>query len=438
MIKNFFKLLVLLITLFLILIVFFKPEYVKYALSNNLSFETKAKIKTFLFGEDFMKDVVNLKYYQSLNYNTELLPNTQFTKLNVKTISLQDLELSDQGQHYGKFGPKGNKKFFLEEFKGKIYIVDVGGKIFSKKISDIKNNEIKWKKVSSNLRSIEIYDLLDIKVINENLYVSYATILKSQKNKTVNGQCKNYSIFKAKLNKDDLNFEKVFISNECVISPAGGRIQALKFKNVEGFLFTVGAVSEEAEFAQDDSTIIGKILFFDLSNNTFQLFSKGHRNQQGLYVDENVIISTEHGPRGGDEINKIEFNQNFGWPIASYGEKYSSKENLKNYEYKKKHNAFNFVEPIISFVPSIGISEIIKLDQGFTNLWQDNYIVASLGAKAIYRILFDENFTKVLFSERIFIGDRIRDMKFIKKDNSILLALENKYGALMILKGKNG
>ena len=152
---------------------------------------------------------------------------------------------------------------------------------------------------------------------------------------------------------------------------------------------------------------------------------------------ENVIISTEHGPRGGDEINKIEFNRNFGWPIASYGEKYSSKENLKNYEYKKKHNAFNFVEPIISFVPSIGISEIIKLDQGFTNLWQDNYIVASLGAKAIYRILFDENFTKVLFSEKIFIDDRIRDMKFIKKDNSILLALENKHGEIMILKGKN-
>ena len=45
----------------------------------------------------------------------------------------------------------------------------------------------------------------------------------------------------------------------------------------------------------------------------------GHRNPQGLLVFDNIVLSTEHGPRGGDEINKIMFGKNYGWPISSYG-----------------------------------------------------------------------------------------------------------------------
>ena len=59
------------------------------------------------------------------------------------------------------------------------------------------------------------------------------------------------------------------------------------------------------------------------------MVSMGHRNPQGLsYVkDLNLIINSEHGPKGGDEINFNYLNKtskikNFGWPIASYGEPY--------------------------------------------------------------------------------------------------------------------
>ena len=59
----------------------------------------------------------------------------------------------------------------------------------------------------------------------------------------------------------------------------------------------------------------------------------GHRNPQGLFVDQNkIVLSTEHGPWGGDEINLIPFEKiynneilNFGWPISSYGEHYAKK-----------------------------------------------------------------------------------------------------------------
>ena len=69
-----------------------------------------------------------------------------------------------------------------------------------------------------------------------------------------------------------------------------------------------------------------KILFYDFDTNKLNIFSKGHRNPGSIFVDQDVIISTEHGPRGGDEINNIKFNGNYGWPIVSYGEPYYFEE----------------------------------------------------------------------------------------------------------------
>ena len=67
----------------------------------------------------------------------------------------------------------------------------------------------------------------------------------------------------------------------------------------------------------------------------------GHRTPQGLYVEGNSILAAEHGPRGGDEINNIKFNGNYGWPLVSYGEPYYFEEfydkdiSLKKFFYKK-------------------------------------------------------------------------------------------------------
>ena len=106
--------------------------------------------------------------------------------------------------------------------------------------------------------------------------------------------------------------------------------------------------------AQDDKSIFGKILMLDpLNPQKYQMISKGHRNVQGLFVDEeeSLIVSTEHGPMGGDEVNlnnKLgEEVLNFGWPISSYGELRFQKNILKAYKiaplYKPKNG---FTEPL--------------------------------------------------------------------------------------------
>ena len=125
-----------------------------------------------------------------------------------------------------------------------------------------------------------------------------------------------------------------------------------------------------------------------------------------LVLENDIILSTEHGPRGGDEINLIKYGKNYGWPIASYGSKY-----LKNENYEFNHSKLNFEEPIFAFLPSIGISEIIKVSNKFDNLWDESFLVASLNKETLFRIMFSKNFSKVILIEEIFIGQRIRDLK---------------------------
>lgn len=176
---------------------------------------------------------------------------------------------------------------------------------------------------------------------------------------------------------------------------------------------------------QNDKSIYGKILLINIKNGDYKVFSKGHRNTLGLYanIDENIILNTENGPRGGDEINSILFGKNYGWDIASYGTKYDKSLSVQNY--KLSHEDNNFEEPIYSFVPSIGISEIIKIENNFSQNWLNNFLIGSLNSRHLYRVKFDNNFLKAIFVEKIYIGERIRDLKYIEEFNIILMALED-------------
>ena len=188
-----------------------------------------------------------------------------------------------------------------------------------------------------------------------------------------------------------------------------------------GLLITIG---QNNPIKVKDNSIIGKILFIGFNNKEPKIISSGHRNTQGLWTDGTIILSTEHGPRGGDEINNIKINENYGWPEASYGEPYGPKNTEP--KFLKDHFNFGYQEPVFTFLKAIGISELIKLPNSFSNFWQNNFLVSSLWGHSIFRIKLDKKFKKLIFYEKIYIGQRIRDIMYLKEKNAILVALEEK------------
>jgi glucose/arabinose dehydrogenase len=210
-------------------------------------------------------------------------------------------------------------------------------------------------------------------------------------------------------------------------------------------LLTIGSYGTVSG-VQDDKTTFGKIVSIDIKSKQYSIISTGHRNPQGLIYlpDEDVILSTEHGPKGGDELNKIKAGKNYGWPVSSYGIIYN--DNLTEWGPKyNSHKDHGFEEPIHYFVPSIGISQIIKVPGAFSEKWANNILITSLTGStpygnhshdshniisdtagySIYRAVLNEKYDKLISLERILLGERIRDIIYEKDNNVFLMILEN-------------
>lgn len=411
--KSFFTFLFLIIIiLYLSLAFIFKNNpkdifEISYKTFKILPIKVQVAIKLF-YEKNYVNNLNN-------DYNVKFLPETQFLNLEFKKFKLNFIK-SSKSQYAGV-----KKTFFIDLFDDEIFITDKTGNIFLLKKKNLEKNINTKIDIKNNL---DLDYVLDTHIKDNNFYISYVV----DKN-----DCGTMKIAFAKLNKNFLQFEKIFDSNECGMNIQGGRIQHYNFKGEDGILITTG--DNIADFpstkAQDNSSIFGKILFIGINSKKINLFSKGHRNPQGLLFKDDVILSTEHGPKGGDEINRIFFDRNYGWPISSYGESYASDE----ISYFKDHNFKNFEEPIYTFVPSIGISEIIFIPNKFSDKWEDNFLISSLNGRSLYRVKFDKLFNKIYYKEKIFIGQRIRDLKYDPNSNVILLAMEDK-GELGVLNVK--
>jgi len=410
-----------LIYLFILILIILISSFF-YLIESSREF--RAEAKEFICYR-LIKNNICQNYYNS--YNVKFLPETQLANLKLKKI-----HLVDDNYNY--------KKFFLEIVNNKLIIVQADyGDIKSIELTNFSKtdtNEIVIEDINSNLSSIaQTGEILDLLMHKNHLYASYFNYSDSS-------NCTLLNIAEANIESDNFQFNNLIEFDECK-GAGGGRLKPFIKDGNEGLLITTS--ENAADFlnmkAQDDNSIFGKILFIDLNTKEYEIFAKGFRNPQGLYVNNDLIITTEHGPRGGDEINKILQNKNYGWPVASYGEPYGVGYGnrhieflLKNY-YKKNHSSYGYEEPLYTFIPSIGISEIIKVSDKFHPKWSNNFLISSLGGRSLYRVKFDEKYSRVLLTEQIYIGIRIRDLIYSEKLDLIFLALED-FGQLGILKPK--
>jgi glucose/arabinose dehydrogenase len=187
------------------------------------------------------------------------------------------------------------------------------------------------------------------------------------------------------------------------------------------FALTIGDGFEYREQAQDLTGDLGKIVrlnddgtipqdnpFAGRKNARHEIWTLGHRNQQGLVFDaaSNRLYETEHGPQGGDELNIIELGRNYGWPVITYGLDYTG-------AYVSPFTERQGMEqPVIRWTPSIAPSGLAIYRGDKFPAWQGDLFVGALAFKHIRRVDLDEN-GNVIRQEELLkdLDERIRDVR---------------------------
>jgi len=203
----------------------------------------------------------------------------------------------------------------------------------------------------------------------------------------------------------------IYRTHPCIARPfdtveTGGR---LAWFGPDKILMTVGDHGYDGvhhtEVSQEPGSDYGKVLLLDMHGGA-QVFTSGHRNPQGLLIDNlGQPWETEHGPAGGDELNLLVAGNNYGWPLVTYGTDYYKLTWPLNPD-AKNHGVFT--EPVFVFVPSVAISNLIQLSGKQFPRWQDDFLVGSLRKQTLYRFRIRDN--RVAYAEPILLGKEIRDL----------------------------
>ena len=165
-------------------------------------------------------------------------------------------------------------------------------------------------------------------------------------------------------------------------------------------------------------------------NIAAELWSKGHRNPQGLDIDPKtgVLYSVEHGARGGDEVNRPQPGLNYGWPMVSYGRHYSGAE------IGMGTAAEGYEQPVHYWDPSIAPGGMAVYRGEMFPEWDGDLLVAALKFQLLVRLDLDEETGEVLSEERMFKGSygRIRDVR-VAPDGAVLMVTDEDNGSILRL-----
>lgn len=311
---------------------------------------------------------------------------------------------------------------YLEIIESYILVMSGEGQSIFFEKKNIFKDKLSQKNIPNNLRDIvkqlnkKFYGIRDLLYFKNKIFVS--VIVENDKGYS-------FDIYSADLNLEKLNFSlffetKAYFKKWSVSS--GGRLEKFKDNKI---LMSLG-YSRVENSPQDMSTLLGKIFSINFDTKEYKIVSMGHRNPQGLiYLNEReLVINTEHGPKGGDEINfnylKEKRIPNFGYDIVSYGIEYDGTD-----PFKRPHKKYGFEEPFKYYPVSIAISEAVFLEKEDHFISKNILVVSSLRAGSLFAIELDDNLSTVKREQRISFGnERIRDLKYDKENNLLLLMFE--------------
>ena len=176
-----------------------------------------------------------------------------------------------------------------------------------------------------------------------------------------------------------------------------------------------------------DGTIPDDNPFVGHSEALPEIFTLGNRNIQGLIVHPETgdIWSTEHGPRGGDELNLMIPGGNYGWPAVSRGRDYRSEDQFG--DSVRSHP--DMIEPVIDWTPSLAASGLAVLTGDHFPAWQGNLLAGGLRSQQIRRVVFEDGLP--VHEEELIRGEigRIRDVR-VGPDGNIYVLTDHSDGAI--------
>jgi aldose sugar dehydrogenase len=189
-----------------------------------------------------------------------------------------------------------------------------------------------------------------------------------------------------------------------------------------GALFvTMGERADLSEGAQDLSTHLGKVIrimpdgsapkdnpFVGKDDAMPEIWSYGHRNVQGAALDPETgkLWTTEHGPKGGDELNQPQAGKNYGWPDISYGINYDGSKIGDGISKKD-----GMEQPVYYWKPSIGTSGLAFYSGELFKDWKGNLLAGGLSGLTLQRLVMENG--NVVAVEPLLTNrkERIRDVR---------------------------
>lgn len=197
-------------------------------------------------------------------------------------------------------------------------------------------------------------------------------------------------------------------------------------------------------YAQDLTKLQGKLVRLNLDgsippDNPFagrkdarpEIWSYGHRNMQGLAIDPRTgrLWESEHGPRGGDELNLPEPGRNYGWPIASYGMDYGTN---RPYPETRGTQVPGTEQPLKYWKKSPGLSGMAFYTGHPDSAWNDSLFLGALADQDLIRLSLDGD--RIIGEERLLddLHARIRDVR-VGADGRVYVLTDEDDGKLLRL-----
>ena len=152
--------------------------------------------------------------------------------------------------------------------------------------------------------------------------------------------------------------------------------------NPENLAQSLASVTGKIHRLHDDGRVPADNPFIGRQDAMPSIWAYGSRNAQGLVYDpaSGRLWETEHGPRGGDELNIIRKGANYGWPLATYGINYSGTTISKN------KSLPGMEDPVLQWTPVIAASGLVLYGGDKFPRWRGNLFAGGLASERVVRL----------------------------------------------------